>query len=105
MLEGNSDATPSSSVSYRREFSKHRTRITVAAVIFLALLGALSVMLDWREVRGVIGQAAWMPVFASLGITSVSYLTLGYSFALVSRVFGYRWSCRRCLGLVSFRRR
>ena len=87
MLEGNSDATLPPSVSYRREFSKHRTRITIAAVVLLALLGVLSVLLDRREERGVIGQAAWMPVFASLGITTVSYLTLGYSFALVNRVF------------------
>ena len=42
MLEGNSDATPPPSVSYRREFSKHRTRITVAAVVFLSPRGALA---------------------------------------------------------------
>ena len=87
MLEGDPGMTVAPAVSYRREFSKHRKRATVAAVVLLALLGVLSILLDWREVRGVIGQAVWKPIFASLGITAVSYLTLGYSFALINRVF------------------
>ena len=87
MVEGDSGATSAPGSNYRREFSKHRKRATVAAVVLLALLGVLSILLDWREVRGVAGQAAWKPVFAALGITAVSYLTLGYSFALVNRVF------------------
>ena len=87
MLGSNSDAALAPAASIRREFSKHRQRAAVAAVVVLALLGILAVLLDWREVRGVVGQAAWKPVFASLGITAVSYLTLGYSFALVNRLF------------------
>ena len=88
MLEGNFGEALTPAAPYRREFSKHRRRATVAAVVLLALLGVLAILLDWREVRGVISQATWKPVFASLGITAVSYLTQGYSFALLNRLFG-----------------
>jgi uncharacterized protein (TIRG00374 family) len=68
-------------------------------VALLALLGALSILLDWREVRGVVSQATWKPVIASLGITAVSYLTLSYSFALVNRLFRIELDLRTLFGI------
>ena len=95
----NSGPGPTSQAGYRAEFSKHRKRIAVAAVVLMALLGVLSILLDWREVRAVVGQAAWTPVLASLGITAVSYLILSYSFALVNRVFRIDLDLRTLCGI------
>ena len=95
----NSGPGPTSQAGYRAEFSKHRNRIAVAAVVLMALLGVLSILLDWREGRAVVGQAAWTPVLASLGITAVSYLTLSYSFAVVNRVFRIDLDLRTLCGI------
>ena len=75
----------SAAQGYRVEISAHQSRAIIAAVVLLALVGALAVSLDWREVRGVIAAAHWRPILVALAITAVSLLCQAHSFALVNR--------------------
>lgn len=68
-------------------------------VVVLALVGVLVVLLDWREVRVAVARANWRPILVALAVTSVSYLCLGYSFALLNRSFGVRLGLRALSGV------
>ena len=62
-------------------------RAITAAIVLLALAGVLLVLLDWREVRDVLVRANWQWLPLTLVFTTISYLCLSYSFALINRSF------------------
>ena len=64
-----------------------------AALIFVALFliaGALIIILDWKEMRQVIGQANWLLLAPSFLFTGLSYICLSISMAIVFRIFGIK---------------
>lgn len=69
-----------------RSLSRHR--LTMAAVVTLALVGSLMVLLDWRETRDVLAHAQWQWLPLAAALTAVSYLCLSHSFALINQSFG-----------------
>lgn len=70
------------------EAPKLQQRFITAGVVLLALLGVLVVLLDWQEVRDVLGRAQWRWIPVTLLFTSVSYYCLSHSFALINDSFG-----------------
>jgi uncharacterized protein (TIRG00374 family) len=60
-------------------------------------------VLDWSEVRQIIGKAEWHLAFVALLFTAISYLCLSFGYALVNRVFGVQvsWGELFEVGLVS----
>jgi glycosyltransferase 2 family protein len=79
-------------------------RMLVIAIVLLALLGVVVVVLDWGQVRQVLGWADWRLVPVALLFSAVSYCCLSYSFAMASRIFGVRMGRRDLfeLGFVSY---
>jgi uncharacterized membrane protein YbhN (UPF0104 family) len=69
----------------------------------VAVTGALGLLLDWPEVRRVLGQADWTVSPLALLCTSVSYGCLSYGFAVLSAIFGIRMAQRMlvAIGVVS----
>jgi uncharacterized protein (TIRG00374 family) len=65
-----------------------RPRIIILSIIVLIIFGAVLVVLDWHEVRQVIGQADWEMTFFALLFTALSYFFMSYSYFLVNRIFG-----------------
>ena len=97
MLEcapGATNPDPNHAQAYRVKVSKFQRWVMVVGVVLLALAGILAVLFDWREVRGAVAQANWMPVLAGLGVAAGSYVVQGYSFALVNRSFGVQLGLR-----------
>ncbi|MGB8829049.1 MAG: hypothetical protein WCC72_06445, partial [Dehalococcoidales bacterium] len=58
----------------------------VLVALFL-IAGALIIALNWKEMRQVLGQANWFLLAPSFLFTALSYLCLGFSLAIVFRVF------------------
>jgi uncharacterized protein (TIRG00374 family) len=65
-------------------------RVTIAVVVLFVIAGALIVILDWKEMRQVIGQASWPLLLPALAFTAGSYSCLSGSVAVVFRTFGAR---------------
>jgi uncharacterized protein (TIRG00374 family) len=80
-----------------------RRRIIVLAVIVVVLVCVLLIVLDWREVSELVGEADWELTFIALLFTAISYFCLSYGFVTVSRVFGIGMAWRELLeiGFVS----
>lgn len=78
-------------------------RAITAGVVLLTLVGVVVVLLDWREVREVLGRAQWEWIPLTLLFTTVSYYCLSHSFALINRSFGIAMGKRDLLwvGFVS----
>jgi len=83
---------------------KGHQQMVVAAITLLALLGVVIVALDWGQLRQALSQANWSLVPVALLFTAVSYGSLGYGFAVTSKLFGVRLSQRDLfeIGFVSF---
>jgi uncharacterized membrane protein YbhN (UPF0104 family) len=77
------------------ETRKQRRRRRIGVVVAVAVTGALGLLLDWPEVRRVLGQADWTVSPLALLCTSVSYGCLSYGFAVLSAIFGIRMERRR----------
>jgi uncharacterized protein (TIRG00374 family) len=56
-------------------------------VALFVIAGALIIVLDWKEMRQVIGQANWLLLALSFLFTGLSYYCLSLSLAIVFRVF------------------
>lgn len=85
--------------------SKSREQRTIIiAVSLLALLGVVTVALDWGQVHQALAQADWRLVPAALLFSALSYACLAYGFVVISRLFGVKGSQRDLLeiGFVSF---
>jgi uncharacterized protein (TIRG00374 family) len=74
-------------------------RAATAAVVLLGLAGALVMLLDWQEVRGVLARADWKWIPLALAITAISYLSLSYSFASVNQTFSIQLDKRSLIGV------
>jgi len=62
-------------------------RATLIIVALFVIAGALIIVLDWKEMRQVIGQANWLLLALSFLFTGLSYYCLSLSLAIVFRVF------------------
>lgn len=82
----------------------HRQRLMIGAVLALALLGLVTIILDWTRIQQVFSQANWWLVVPALLFTAVSYIFLSYSFATICRIFGMRLGRRDLfeIGFVSW---
>ena len=71
--------------------------------MLLALLGVVVILLDWREVKEVLGRAQWQWIPLTLAFTTLSYYCVSHSFALINRSFGIAMGKRDLLwvGFVS----
>ena len=65
-------------------------RITAIIVILFVVACAVVIILDWHEMRRIIGQSNWLLILPSLLFTAASYACLSYSLAVVFRTFGIR---------------
>ena len=81
------------------EGSGGQHRVATAAVVLLGLAGALVMLLDWQEVRGVLARADWQWMPLALAITAISYLCLSYSFASVNQTFSIQLDRRSLLSV------
>jgi uncharacterized protein (TIRG00374 family) len=80
-----------------------RQRLVISIVVGLVIVGLLVVILDWREVRKVVGETDWRLVPVALLFTAISYTCLSLNFATASRNFGIpmRWRDLSAVGFVS----
>jgi uncharacterized protein (TIRG00374 family) len=78
-----------------------RQRLVIGIVVGLVVIGLLVVVLDWREVRKILGGTNWRLVPLALLFTAASYACLSFAFALVNRLFGIRMK-RRDLAEIGF---
>ena len=74
-------------------------RAATALVVLLVVAGALVMLLDWQEVRGVLARADWRWMPMALAITAISYLCVSYSFASVNQTFGIQLDRRSLIGV------
>jgi len=78
-------------------------RLVVIAIVALVLLAVLLVILDWSDIRQVLGKANWGLSIIALLFTVISYLCLSFGYVIVNKVFGIGTGWRELLqvGLVS----
>ena len=78
---------------------KLQGRAITSGVVLLALVGVVVLLLDWREVREVLGRAEWEWMPLTLLFTTFSYYCLSHSFALINDSFGIGMSRRDLLSV------
>jgi glycosyltransferase 2 family protein len=71
-----------------------RRRLVIGFILSLLIVGLLVVVLDWRSVGQILGKTDWRLVLVALFFTAASYVCLGISFAVASRVFDIRMRLR-----------
>lgn len=69
-------------------------RITIIIVVLFIIAGVLIIVLDWHDIRNVIGQANWWLILPAFLFTALSYYCLSYTMAIVSPLFGIRLGFR-----------
>jgi len=62
-------------------------RAALIVVALLVIAGELIIVLDWKEMRQVIGQADWLLLALSFLFAGLSYFCLSVNLAIVFRVF------------------
>ncbi|MGD0794577.1 MAG: flippase-like domain-containing protein [Dehalococcoidales bacterium] len=65
-------------------------RFTLIIVALFIIAGVLIIVLDWHEMRRVIGQASWPLLLPAFFFTATSYTCLSFTLVLVFRTFGIR---------------
>jgi uncharacterized protein (TIRG00374 family) len=63
-------------------------RITIIMVVLFVAACITVMVLDWHDMRRIIGQANWFLILPALLFTAASYTCLSYSLAVVFRTFG-----------------
>ncbi|MBI4180389.1 MAG: flippase-like domain-containing protein [Chloroflexi bacterium] len=63
-------------------------RLTLFAIALMVLVGALIVILDWRQARQLAGNINWLLLMAALGFVAISYVCASASVVVMLRVFG-----------------
>ncbi|HXY73889.1 MAG TPA: flippase-like domain-containing protein, partial [Dehalococcoidales bacterium] len=64
-----------------------RTIVILATIIFIVVAIVL-IVLDWKEVKQVIGKADWYYIAVAFIATMFSYFMSSLGYALINRVFG-----------------
>ncbi len=67
---------------------RKRKRLIIITVVILLLLGTILAVLDWHNVRQLIGEAKWQLTLIALLFIVATYFCLSYGFVVVSRIFG-----------------
>jgi len=65
-------------------------RITIIMVILFIASCITIMVLDWQDMRHIIGQANWLLILPALLFTAASYTCLSYSLAAVFHTFGIK---------------
>ena len=86
-------------LSSSNEVSGGQHRAATVMVVLLGLAGALVMLLDWQELRGVLSRADWQWMPLALVVTAISYLCLSYSFASVNQTFSIQLDKRSLIGI------
>jgi uncharacterized protein (TIRG00374 family) len=63
-------------------------RVTLIVVALFIIAGTLIIVLDWHDMKRIIGQASWPLLLPAFLFTATSYACLSFSLALVFRTFG-----------------
>jgi uncharacterized protein (TIRG00374 family) len=71
-----------------------RRGIILSITVVVALIAAVLLLSDRQELASVLENADWRAIPGALGLTILSYLCVGYSFALVCNTIGIRMSRR-----------
>jgi uncharacterized protein (TIRG00374 family) len=69
-------------------FKARRQTIIIVAIVTVILVGVLLVVLDWKEVNRLIGQANWKLTVIALLFTIFSYGFLSFAFVEITKLFG-----------------
>jgi len=75
------------------------TVLLFSAVGLFILLGVLAVITNWKEVRQVIGEANWHLAPLAFVLSAISYFLIGYSFLVISRIFGITLRARDLIAI------
>jgi len=67
-------------------------RLIILTVVILLLLGTILAVLDWSNVRRLLGEAKWELTLIALLFIVATYFCLSYGFVVVSRIFGIQIS-------------
>lgn len=78
-------------------FKPKRQIIIFFAIVTVLLIAILVILLDWKEIKRVIGQANWEFTIVALIFTVISYGFLSFAFVEITKLFDIRG---RALGLM-----
>jgi uncharacterized protein (TIRG00374 family) len=84
-----------------KEAKPSRQRWATAFILLLILVGLAVVVLDWNQVRKILGETDWKLVPLALLVTAISYTSLSYGWAVTNQIFGVRMR-RRDLAQIGF---
>lgn len=65
-------------------------KILIGLMVLFAFLGIAAIILDWKEISRLVGQADWHLIPLVFLFTALSYKCIGYGFATANRIFGVR---------------
>jgi len=86
-----------------KQKSPFKQKLIVITIIVMILLATVLVVLDWREIKQIVGTANWQWTIVALVFTFISYLCLSFGYVLVNKVFGIEtgWLQLFQVGIVS----
>lgn len=70
--------------------------IFLAVSLFL-LFGVVAIITNWNEVTKVTSEANWHLSLVALLFSAISYFLIGYSFLIISRIFGIAMKARHLI--------
>jgi uncharacterized protein (TIRG00374 family) len=71
-------------------FKPRRQIIIFFAIVSVLLIAILVILLDWKEIKRVLGQANWEFTIVALIFTVISYGFLSFAFVEITKLFGIR---------------
>lgn len=74
--------------SSTKDLQQVPARRIVYPVLAILVLGALVIYFDGRRILQVVSQADWQVIPAALVFTTISYLCVGYTYAMLARMWG-----------------
>jgi len=81
--------------------SPKRQRLLIGIIIVVVLIGVIFVASDWEDFRKVLSEADWRMILPALAFTAISYICVGYSYAIVAQLLDIRMN-RRDLTEIGF---
>lgn len=75
-------------VSAEQRRRQSHPRLTVIAIGLMVLVGAIIIILDWKQVKQLAGKAEWGYLGIAMGFIVITYLLDSISLVVMLRVFG-----------------
>ena len=72
----------------------NQQKIVILTTILFLLLAVVVIILDWKNVKQVVGKADWYFISVAFVATMFSYLMLSLGYALINRSFGVKSTWR-----------